>query len=130
MQEHEKLWKQYEKHLDLYKFYLELVVKVNTFHFAISGALISFYVANQSISTLKWSLILPAMLSLCLVIVYFLGACSNNVSRNDVINLRDSLGLKVAPELKFLTYFLIIFAIANLLTFAGIMTLMFCEIKY
>lgn len=125
MQEQDKLWKQYEKHIDLYKFYMELVVKINAFHFAISGAIASFYFANQSNVSMKWALLLPALLSLCLFVFFIFGAIANLVSRNDVFELRDQLGLKVAPELIVLTVFLGIFALANLLTFTGAMYAMF-----
>ncbi len=125
MQEQDKLWKQYEKHIDLYKFYMELVVKINAFHFAISGAIASFYFANQANANIKWALLLPALLSLCLFVFFVFGAIANLVSRNDVFELRDKLGLKVAPELIVLTVFLGIFAMANLLTFAGATYVMF-----
>jgi len=35
MDERDLLWKQYALNVDLYKFYLELVVKVNAFYYAI-----------------------------------------------------------------------------------------------
>ena len=119
MEEQEKLWKQYDKHVDLYKFYMDLVVKVNVFHFAISGAIASFYFANRSDENIKWALLLPALLSICLFIFFVYGAFANLTSRQDLFDIRDRLGLMVAPELIVLTVFLWIFALANLLTFIG-----------
>ncbi len=43
MEYSEKLWKQYDQHIATYKFYLEMLVKLMTMFFAVSGAMISFY---------------------------------------------------------------------------------------
>jgi len=119
MDEQEKYWRQYAKHIDLYRFYLDLVVKINAFHFAISGAIFSFYFANRGEPDVQWSLALPALMSLSLVVLFTYGAFANLVSRRDVFKLKDKLGLEVAPELMVLTVFLVIFGLANLLTFGG-----------
>ena len=119
MDELEKYWKQYEQHISLYKFYLEVVVKINAFHFAISGAIFTFYFANKTEPHIHWALALPILLSFCLFCLFIFGAVSNLVTRQDVFNLRDKLGLQVAPELLVLTVFLSIFAVANLLTAGG-----------
>ena len=37
------LWKQYELHVTLYKSHMELVVKLMTFYYAVTGAIVSFY---------------------------------------------------------------------------------------
>ncbi len=120
MEETEKYWRQYDKHVELYKFYLDLVVKINVFHFAISGAIFSFYFANKSEPSIQWSLALPGLLSFCLLILFAYGAVMNRISRKDVFDLRDKLKLKVAPELMVLTVFLGIFCLANLFTLGGV----------
>ena len=94
-------------------------MKINAFHFAISGAIVSFYFANRDSPEIQWSLLLPATLSFCLVVLFAYGAYTNLTTRNDVFKLRDKLGLDVAPELLILTVFLSVFCIANLLTFVG-----------
>ncbi|PCJ91998.1 MAG: hypothetical protein COA46_05460 [Porticoccaceae bacterium] len=121
----DKYWKQYEQHVVLYKFYLDIVVKINAFHFAISGAIFTFYFSNKSEPFVQWSLALPALLSLCLVALFVFGAYSNLKTRTDVFNLRDKLGLDVAPELLVLTVFLSIFTVANLLTAGGTIYVIF-----
>ena len=125
MNELEKFWKQYEQHIALYKFYLEIVVKINAFHFAISGAIFTFYFSNKTESHIHWSLTLPILLSICLCCLFTFGAFSSLVTRKDVFDLRDKLGLQVAPELLMLTVFLGIFAIANLLTAGGAVYVLF-----
>lgn len=110
----ELLWKNYEKHLDMYKTYLDLTLKLNVFHFAICGAIFSFYFANKSIEDAAYSLLLPALLSFSLVVVFTMGGFMNSVSRKDVFDIRDSLGLRASPDLLILTILLFIFAFANL----------------
>ncbi|MFT7300871.1 MAG: hypothetical protein ACI89Z_001336 [Porticoccus sp.] len=55
----ERCWRQYATHIDLYKFYLGMVVKINAFHFAISGAIFSFYFTNANVDNpdIRWSFI-------------------------------------------------------------------------
>ncbi len=43
MNETEIVWKQYDQHITTYKFYLDMLVKLMTMHFAVSGAMLSFY---------------------------------------------------------------------------------------
>nr|WP_010132171.1 hypothetical protein [Microbulbifer agarilyticus] len=119
MERKELIWKNYEKHIDLYKFYIDVVVKINAFHFAISGAIFTFYFANRKVDDVQWALALPALLSLSLVILFTYGAVTNLVTRRDVFEIRDELGLQVAPELVVLTALLSIFAVVNLVTFVG-----------
>jgi hypothetical protein len=109
-------WKQYEKHIELYKFYWEIVVKINTFHFVIAGAIISFYFSRSDVSGVQWALLLPALLSLCWAIVFGYGAAANLVTRKDIFALRDQLELQVAPEFMVLTVVLTIFTLAHIIT--------------
>ena len=121
------IWKQYEKHIELYKYYLDIVVKINAFHFAISGAIFSFYFAHIDTPDIKWALLLPALMSLCLTLFFTYAAVISLVSRQDVFDLRDQMKLKVAPELMVLTVFLGIFSLANLLTFVGAIYVIFIQ---
>ena len=42
------LWKQFALNVDVYKFYLDLVIKINVFHYAITGAIISYYFQHKT----------------------------------------------------------------------------------
>jgi len=116
MSAHELTWKQYEKHIELYRFYWEIVVKINTFHYAITGAILSFYFSHTQPAEVKWSLLLPAFLSICWAVVFAYGAVANMITRQDVFDLRDAMGLKVAPEFLVLTVVLGIFSLAHAIT--------------
>ena len=114
MEQSEKLWKQYEQHISTYKFYLEILVKIMTMFFAVSGAMLSFYFTKTDISTAKYALYLPLIMSVCLTFFFGVGAFFSTVTREDVFNLRDQLELEVSPELGILTLLLGIFAVVTL----------------
>lgn len=60
----EILWRQYSLTVELYKFYMDLTVKFNVFYYAVTGAILSFYFANQNIDDVKYSLLLPILMSI------------------------------------------------------------------
>jgi len=70
----DKLWKEYNIHIDLYKHYLELVLKFNIFYYAITGAILSFYFSKVQIATIRYSLIFPILMSLLFASFFFYGA--------------------------------------------------------
>lgn len=109
----ELLWKQYQQHIDLYKFYLATLIKMEVFHYAISGAIFSYYLAHKEIEYMVLALWLPCIISIAFGSFFLYGACINKVSRNDVFKLRNQLGLEIAPELAVLSVLLIIFAIIS-----------------
>ena len=119
----ELLWRQYAQHVDLYKFYMEVAVKLMAFHYAITGAILSFYFAQPSGSTVRWALLLPLVQCLGIAIIFWKGASLLRVTRKDVFDLRDSLRLQVAPDFSFLGHFLQLFAGILVLTAIGVLAL-------
>lgn len=120
MEHSEKLWKQYEQHIATYKFYLEIIVKIMTMFFAVSGAMLSFYFTKSDIPTAKLALYLPLIMSVGLFVFFSIGAYLSTVTRDDVFNLRDQLKLEVSPELGVLTLLLGIFSIITLACAIGL----------
>jgi hypothetical protein len=114
MENTEKIWKQYDQHIATYKFYLEMLVKLMTMYFAVSGAMLSFYFTKTDVATAKLALYLPWLMSIGLFIFFSVGAYLSTVTREDLFNLRDKLQLDVSPELGVLTMLLIIFSIITL----------------
>lgn len=122
----EKLWKQYDQHISTYKFYLEILVKIMTMFFAVSGAMLSFYFTRTDIPTAKYALYLPFLMSTGLFLFFVIGAVLSTVTRNDVFSLRDQLGLEVSPELGVLTLLLIIFSVITLVCAVGLGYVLWC----
>jgi cytochrome bd-type quinol oxidase subunit 1 len=120
MEHREVLWRQYQQHIDTYKFYLEIVIKLIGFYFAISGAMLSFYFSNAANESAKYSLYLPLFMGLGLLTFFVIGAVLSLITRKDVFEIRDELGLRTSPELGVLTLLLIIFSAVLTLSIGGI----------
>ncbi len=126
MDNSEKLWKQYDQHISTYKFYLEILVKIMTMYFAVTGAMLSFYFTKAGIPTAKLALYLPWLMSIGLCIFFSVGAYLSTITREDVFNLRDQLELEVSPELGVLTMLLVIFAVITLAGIVGLSYVLWC----
>ncbi len=61
--EREDLWKEFEKSIDLYKFYLDMVLKASIFIFGITGGITSYYLSNTNKPLIKLSLVLPLIMN-------------------------------------------------------------------
>ena len=117
------LWKQYELQVELYKKYLELILKFNIFYYAATGALISYYFSKSDIALMKFALLLPVLMSFGFAALFFYGASAQGISREEIFNLRDALGLESAPETRVLQVLLCISA--SLMVVVGIVILVF-----
>lgn len=111
MDQSEIAWRQYQQHIDTYKFYLELVVKLIGLYFAVSGAMLSFYFANTDSEHAKLALYLPWLIGVGLTIFFSTGACLSIVTRNDIFDLGEKLELQVTPDTGVLTLLLAIFSL-------------------
>ncbi|MEA2118029.1 hypothetical protein [Halovibrio sp. HP20-50] len=120
MEQSEIDWRQYQQHIDTYKFYLEIVVKIIGLYFAVSGAMLSFYFANTESEHAKLALYLPWLIGVGLAIFFSIGAWLSIVTRDDIFELREKLGLQVAPETGVLALLLVIFSIVLIACVAGI----------
>jgi hypothetical protein len=116
------LWKQYELHVGLYKHYLELVLKFNVFYYAGTGAILSYYFSKTEVPLIKYSLLFPIIMSLGFAILFIYGAFALRITRQDVFDLRDKLGLETAPELNVLAILLAISATMMV----GVAVVIFC----
>lgn len=99
----ELLWKQYALHVDLYKFYLDLTIKVNVFYYAVTGAILSYYFKGASDGVARYALVLPIVMSFGLGGIFLYGSTLLTVVRTEVFDIRDKLGLETAPEFMLLT---------------------------
>jgi hypothetical protein len=122
----ELLWKQYEQHISTYKFYLDMLIKLMTMFFAVSGAMLSFYFTQTEVEEAKLALYLPLLMSVGLFIFFSVGAYLSTITREDVFNIRDRLNLEVSPELGVLTLLLIIFSVITFLAMVGFGYLVWC----
>jgi hypothetical protein len=120
MDKSEIAWRQYQQHIDTYKFYLELVVKIIGLYFAVSGAMLSFYFANTDSEHAKLALYLPWLIGVGLTILFSIGAWLSTVTRDDIFDLGEKLELEVVPETGVLTLLLAIFSFVFIACVVGI----------
>jgi len=126
MDERDLLWKQYALNVDLYKFYLDLVVKVNAFYYAITGAILAYYFQHSTERLSRFAVLLPILFSLALSAIFIYGSFLLRVVRTELFKIRDALGLETAPEIMVLIVFLRVFSGILILTGIALVWL-FCH---
>ena len=123
MDRQDLLWKQYELHVSLYKFYLELTLKVNAAFYAISGAVASYVLTHQTVGAAKAALLIPAVLGVGLAFVAAYGAVMQRYTRNELLAIRDTLKLETIPEIKVLAFLLWVSALGFAAVSVGLLVL-------
>ena len=67
------LWDEYKLQVETYRFYLELVIKINLFFYAITGGILSFYFASVNKEQVQLALVLPLVMSVLLFAFFLFG---------------------------------------------------------
>jgi hypothetical protein len=109
-----RLWAQYVVLVDLYKQYLDIAWKASVWYYAITGAILTYYLANASDSA-RWPLPL-VLLFLCAVSIGFaflhIKAASNLSSLRDLLEgIALKLQLPGRPHVEFAMDFVLLNAI-------------------
>ncbi len=126
MDKHELWWKHYALNVDLYKFYLELAVKVNVFYYAITGAILAYYFQHSAERLSRFAMLLPILISFALIGIFLYGSVLLGAVRAEVFKIRDALELESAPDIMVLIVFLRVFAAILILTGIALVWL-FCH---
>lgn len=117
------LLKNYDVHTDLLKFYLDLVVKANTFHYAVTGAIVSYCLAHSSEPLVRLALWLPVLMSIGNCWLFAFGAKQSVWVTQELRNIGQALGYKVIPDARVLTAALAVAAILCGLVAVGVAVL-------
>ena len=91
-------WKDFELSVDLHKSYLEYAIKINLFHYVVTGAILSFHFSQESPNISWLALILPTSLSLMLGLFFLYGAKLAMNLKNNIKMRAETLGLHVYPD--------------------------------
>lgn len=126
MNEKELLWKEIETDLDLYKFYIELLIKASTFFFAITGGLVAYYLSHFQQPLLRYSLILPVVMNMGFVLVCLASLGKVRLMIKDFKQSCTGAGFTQPYEMSPLLNLLWIFSISYILIICGILYLIFC----
>ncbi|MFH7029935.1 MAG: hypothetical protein ACHBN1_32370 [Heteroscytonema crispum UTEX LB 1556] len=125
----EFLWKQYYLWIELYKFYLDTAFKANAFFYAVTGGILTFYFSNPNKQYVKYSLLLPAIMSCGFLYIAIYGIRAFEVTKKEVDLLALQLTLKEYPDLNVLTIALYVFAIIFLIVLISMFVLVFGLVK-
>ncbi len=113
-----------EKDLDLYKFYLDLLVKAATFVFAISGAMASYCLANAEKPSIRFGLLAPFLLNLGWAAICVLGWKPARKMASEHNELCLKAGFATPYDLSPLPHLVLTFAVVYGLVAVGLMGLM------
>ena len=119
-----ELMEYFKLQVDLYKHYLKMTIELNVFYYAITGALLSYYFSHRPDAGVKFSLVLPLVMSVFLALLFFYGARLNRVTREDVRKVCQALGTESVPEFAVLGWMLTGFATLMLVVAAGLLAIL------
>lgn len=108
-EEWEAAWKEYELHIELYKYYLDMGLKANLFFYFITGGILGIYLQNPARRMMKFSLLLPVLVSLAFGGVFIHGAFLWMRISDVIKEIRRELKLKRAPDINLMSLLLIVF---------------------
>lgn len=99
---------QYETIVDLYKHHLDLLLKVNIFIYAITGAILSYYLSQPHAGLIRYALIFPAIVNITYSGFFFLASTRITAFDNDIKAIVKALGVFSYPDMMFLKLALLI----------------------
>ena len=99
MDEKEIAWRELEKDIELYKFYLDLIVKSAIFVFGITGGVISYYFANESKPLVLYSLIVPLLMNSGFFVIYIFSVNFAETLRNSHYLVCEKAGVLIPYEM-------------------------------
>lgn len=98
--------KQHQMIVDLYKFYFEMLLKFLIFYYAVTGAILSFYLSQPNVGFMRYALVLLIFLSVVFGVFSFWGAYRVGPLSNEILRVTSILGSEVYPDTAFLKYML------------------------
>lgn len=122
------VWKQIEKDIELYKFYLELLLKSAVFMFGITGAIISYFLSNEGKPLMAFSLLVPMLLNFGFFLICLLSHKYAVVLKEKHYNLCESVDVMAPYEMSPLPNMLKLFSIIYGIMVIGIGSLMIIKI--
>lgn len=123
----ELLWQQQVMNVELYKHYLKLVVEFNVFFYAITGAVVSYYLSNAEQPMMRFALALPLLMSVMFAVFFFYCMTLVKPLGEDLAKVRKALELLTAPEASVLSIFLLISALLMIVVAIGLAAIILCQ---
>jgi hypothetical protein len=94
----DSLMKQYQMMVDVYKFHFEISLKFIIFYYAITGAILSYYLSEPNTGFMYYALVLPIFMGFVFSAFAFLGALEVDSIKKHIVVVADGLHLKAFPD--------------------------------
>lgn len=102
------LMKQYQLMVDAYLKYLDLVIKFALFSYAITGAILSFYLSQKTTEgIMRFGLVFPIIMNLTFAWFSFFASRRIAPIRDEINRVVVLLGLEAFPDADFLKFILL-----------------------
>ena len=103
-------WLEYDHHIKLYQYYLDIALKANMFFYGITGGILAFiYKDVDKGSKFTLALLLPILMSFSFAVVFLYGAYVGREVTYTIRVLKRQLGIKRAPDVQILSLSLLFF---------------------
>jgi hypothetical protein len=111
-------WLEYDHHIKLYQYYLDIALKANMFFYGITGGILAFIYDDEG-KGLKFilALLLPALMSLSFAVVFLYGAHRGREVTFTIRLLKHELGIKRAPDIQILSLTFLFFGFIFVIVF-------------
>jgi len=95
-------WREYEVQVDLYKHYMDMLMKVNAFFYIITGGILSFYFVNYGRPFVRFALLFPILMGFVLGAIFIYAASKRKIVVKIMREALESLDLVKAPDAQIL----------------------------
>jgi hypothetical protein len=123
--EEEVQWRQYALYTDLYKTYITAVIQLSAFVFAVSGGMVSYYLANSKVAPLHWSLLLPGLFNAGVTVLYVRGFPLLKKQHDETVRILRKFNFDVVPSYILVKFMLGLFGVLHALAGAMLLYLAF-----
>ena len=90
--------KQYQMMVDIYKFHFDIVLKFVAFYYAITGAIVSYWLSKPNEGFMRFALALPIVMGFTLGFFARFGAREVDPLKKDIIRVARHLRLRPFPN--------------------------------
>jgi hypothetical protein len=120
--------KQYQMMVDIYKFHFDIVLKFVAFYYAITGAILSYWLSKPNAGFMRYALALPILMGIALGVFALFGACEVDPLKKDITRVARRLHLRTFPSSNLLTRLKWMLRVTGVLSFLTAICLLFVTI--
>lgn len=114
-------WLEYDHHIKLYQYYLDIALKANMFFYGITGGILAFIYDDEG-KGLKFilALLLPILMSFSFGVVFLYGAHRGREVTFTIRVLKRELRIKRAPDIQILSLTFLFFGFIFIVVFVAL----------